>query len=218
MSCRKAPCRRPVAVACSTAAAKSSLARPSASSTMRGPNVGSSLRRRSVSASRDQSTSAVSRSARSPMARRRAAVPALSRMSCRSAWELAIEGSARHGSRRSPLVARWRSRGAVQFHLQQLQVAPGEGCEQLARGLSFEVAVGAGVWVRCRWGSGPALEGHVRGRVPDDDPVALRRFGDHQRQPRKMQRGEVEVGIEPQMCALGQRQRFGGVPVGPLGR
>src|SRR5580704_19734923 len=97
-----------------------------------------------------------------------------------------------------------RSRGAVQFHLKKLQVTPGEGGQEMTWGLAVEVAVRTGVRFGPGWYRVLGIEGDVRRRVPDEDPVALRRFGHHQRQPRQMQRCEVEAGIEPQVGALGQ--------------
>ena len=100
-------------------------------------------------------------------------------------------------------------------------MAPGEGCEELPGCLSFEAqAMRAGIRVGPGWGSDPAhRRRHVRGPVPDDDPVALRRFGHHQRQSWEMQRCEVEAWIQPEgEPPPGERHwRFGGSPIGPLG-
>ena len=97
-------------------------------------------------------------------------------------------------------------------------MTPREGSQELRRGLSFEIAVGTSI----RFGTGGyrvlSIEGHIRGVIPHEDPVALCRFGDQQRQPRQMQRRKIETGIQTQMSALRQRQRAGRRTIRPSSR
>src|SRR2546421_3326600 len=88
-------------------------------------------------------------------------------------------------------VARGAS-AAVQFHAQQLKLAPGKPGEQFVWVLPFEVAARTGVGVAARWGGVLRVEGHARRRVGDEDPVALRGAGDHQRELRQVQRFQLE--------------------------
>lgn len=109
-----------------------------------------------------------------------------------------------------------RSRVGVKFHFEQLEVAPGEGGEDLFRLQPFELAsrtavrVGAG---RCRV---LAVEGDRWGAVADVDAVALCGFRHQPCHSWEFQRGDVQVGIQAEVGTLGQSQRVERVTVRTL--
>src|SRR5579862_7494326 len=133
-------------MASSTARMKPPLVRSPASSSIRGPRVGSNRRIRSSSASSDQSTSRPSCPAYPRIASRRTVVPALRRISCSSALRRSPSSSLMLDDGRSSVRSSSRQR-LVQFHLEQFELAPREGGQQLSRGLPFEVTLWTDVGV-----------------------------------------------------------------------
>src|SRR6202020_3330057 len=90
----------------------------------------------------------------------------------------------------------------VQAQREHLKLTPGERGEQLVRVAAFEVAVDSGI--RFRAGRDRVLrkERDRERSVSDDEPVALRRAGDLERELRQVQRVQVEARRQAQASPL----------------
>jgi len=97
-------------------------------------------------------------------------------------------------------------------------MTPRKRSQQTTRRLPFEIPPRPTIRFTPRRRRILSIKSHITRPIFNENPIPLRRLRQHQRQPRQMQRREIQTRIKPQMRTLRQRPRFRRLPITTLRR